>query len=217
MRLRSTRFTSETLPSPSISMKPCRFDRYSNSRLIMRLVADERLEEIVRKRHVAARLPVADRLRLLEFAVERDFRPHVEPERQVRPQRDFVNPVQVVPPDPAHRRARDQREDIAVGQHDQPRTQRRQNPPLELVEEIGAVHQRERHARHGIFRQQRVDVLAHQKRPPQPHRLAPRSLRTRAIRCSSEICVERPEPSVPSTTIRLPLSSSGFTPGSGIP
>ena len=34
---------------------------------------------------------------------------------------------------------------------------------------------------------------------------------------SSEICVERPEPSVPSTTIRLPLSSSGFTPGSGMP
>jgi hypothetical protein len=34
---------------------------------------------------------------------------------------------------------------------------------------------------------------------------------------SSSMCVERPTPSVPSTTMSLPWSGSASTPGSGVP
>ena len=171
MRLRKRRLRLETLLSPSSSMKPWRFERYSNSRLIMRLIADERLEQVVGKRHVAAGFPVADGLRFLEFAVEGDFWADVKPEREVRAQRGFVDAVQIIAADAANGGARDQREDVAVGEDDQAGAQRGKNAALELVEEIGAVHQRQRHARDGIFGEQAVDVFTDKVRAAQAHGL----------------------------------------------
>ena len=55
-----------------------------------RLIANEGPVEVVRKRHVAPGFPVADGLRFFEFARKRRFRAHVQPERQMRPQRHGV-------------------------------------------------------------------------------------------------------------------------------
>src|ERR1700730_1832447 len=85
-----------------------------------RLIPDKRLKQIVRQRHIAARLPVADRLRLLEFAVKRYLRPDVQPECQVGTEGNLVDSVKVVPSDPADCRARDQCENVAVGKNNQP-------------------------------------------------------------------------------------------------
>ena len=48
-----------------------------------------------------------------------------------------------------------------------PARKRRQNTMLDLVEKIRCVHQRQRQARHGVFRQQFVDVASHQIRAAQ--------------------------------------------------
>src|SRR2546422_10536070 len=132
------------------------------------LIADERPVEIVRKRHVAPGLPVADGLRLLELARKRGLRPHVQPEREVRAQRHGIQAAQIVAVDPAHHAAGDERENVAIRKHHGSRAQRGENAVLHLVEEIRRVHQPERQPRHRVFRQQLIDIFSDEIGPAQP-------------------------------------------------
>ena len=95
----------------------------------------------------------------------------IEPESQIRAQRDFINAVEIIAADAANGGARDQCEDVTVRENDQAGTQRGQNAALELIEEIGGVHQRESHARDGVFGQQAVNIFADEERTAQTHRL----------------------------------------------
>ena len=115
------------------------------------LVEDERLEQIVRERHVAAGFPVADRMGLAKFALERSFRAHIEPKRQVRTQGHFVQTVQVVALNPARGGTGNECVKVAVRQNDEIGAQRGDDAVLELIVEISGVHQGHRHARDGVF------------------------------------------------------------------
>src|SRR5262249_33887709 len=85
-----------------------------------RLIANERPVQIVGKRHVAARFPVADGLRFLKFAAESSFRADVEPKREMRTQRHGVESAEIVAIDSTHHAARDQREYVTIGENYSP-------------------------------------------------------------------------------------------------
>ena len=80
-------------------------------------------------------------------------------------------PCKIIAADAANGGARDQREDVAVGENDQAGTQRGEDAALELIEEIGAVHQRQSHARDGIFGEQAVNIFADEVGAAQAHGL----------------------------------------------
>ena len=78
----------------------------------------------------------------------------------MRAKRHRVKAADVIAIDAANDAARDQRENKSVGKHDGAGAQRGQNAVLDLIEEIRGVHQRQRQARDGVFREQLVDVAA---------------------------------------------------------
>ena len=119
------------------------------------------------KRHVAARLPVADGLRFAELAAEGGFRAHVQPESQMRAQRHGVEPAHVFAVDAAHHTAANQGEDITVREHDRAGAQRRQDAVLDLVKEICGVHQDEREAGHRVFGEEFINISPYEIRTPQ--------------------------------------------------
>ena len=82
------------------------------------LIADERPIQIVREGHVAARFPVTDGLGFAEFAAERGFRAHVEPESEMRAQSHGVKSAEIIAIDAANDAARDQCKNVAVGEND---------------------------------------------------------------------------------------------------
>src|SRR5258708_27745573 len=89
------------------------------------LVTHKRPVKIVRKRHITASFPIADRLRFAEFPAKRGFRAYIQPESKIRPQRHRVKPAQIIAVDSAHHTTRNEREDIAVGQNYRAGFQRR--------------------------------------------------------------------------------------------
>src|SRR5262249_23761931 len=82
------------------------------------LVADEGPIEVVRKRHVSARFPIADRLGLAKFAAERGFRTDVQPKGEMRAKRHGIKPTHVVAVDTSHDAAADQSKNVTIGEHD---------------------------------------------------------------------------------------------------
>src|SRR5579863_3767317 len=81
------------------------------------LIADKRPIEVVRERHVAPGLPIADRLRFLELSSKSRLGPDVEPKGEMRTQRHGIESVQVVAIDSAYDASCDQCEDKAIGQN----------------------------------------------------------------------------------------------------
>ena len=110
-------------------------------------------------------------MRFAKLALERYIRAHIEPERQIGTNGHLVKPVQVVALDAAGYRAGNQSIKVAVREDNKIGTQRGDDAVLELVVEIGGVHQRERHPCNRIFGQQRVDIFRHQAGTAQPHGL----------------------------------------------
>src|SRR6202035_2128517 len=78
------------------------------------LVKDEGLKQIVRKRKVSTRFPITDRMRFAKLALERHFRAHIEPEREIGTNRHFVKAAQVVTLNAAGYRAGDQSIKVTV-------------------------------------------------------------------------------------------------------
>ena len=116
----------------------------------------------------------------------------------------------------ADRRSRHQREEISIGEHDHPRSQGRQNPAFQLIVKVGA------------YISASVSRVTTFSASSTSMSFATSDDRRRPIVCtanpsdsshsvSNAIWVDRPEPSVPSRTIKVPLNSWSFTPGSGIP
>ena len=169
--LRSSRFTLATLVSPSSSTKSMPARKILKFFFYQRLITNEGLEEIIRERHVASRFPIADSVGFLEFAIEGDFGLDIQPESQDRAAAPFRksradNRAQ------CRERARARSACKCSGRRVQPGpSECRKNAPLKLIEEIGAVHQRQGHAGDGVFGQQRVDVVGHQQRTTQSRRL----------------------------------------------
>jgi len=126
------------------------------------LVADEGPVEIVRERHVAARFPVADGLGFLEFAGERSFGADIEPESNMRAERHGVETGEVIAIDAADDTSSDQRKDESIGEDNSTGAQRGNDAVLQLVEEIGGIHQSESEAGDSVFRKEFVNVAAHE-------------------------------------------------------
>src|SRR5215813_229171 len=82
-----------------------------------RLIADERPVQIVRKRHVPTGFPVADGLRFPKLATESGFRADVEPEGEMRSESHCVKTAEVVAINSADDAARNERENITVGEN----------------------------------------------------------------------------------------------------
>src|SRR5258707_7940756 len=115
------------------------------------LVAYEGPVQIVRERHVAASFPVADGLGFAKFAAEGGLRANVQPKSEMRTQSHGVKSAEVIAIDAANHAASDEREDIAVGENHGAGFERWNNTMFELIEKVGAVHQRESQARDGVF------------------------------------------------------------------
>ena len=64
--------------------------------------------------------------------------------------------------DPAYDRARHERVDVTIGQDDETRTQRRDDPVLELVREIGGVKQAERSRAKNVALHRPLQLAAHE-------------------------------------------------------
>ena len=76
-------------------------------------------------------------------AVERDLERHAEVERQVGAHREAVERAHPVGIHAAHHVARERGVDVAVGEHDHARLERRHDLALDAVREVGGVEQRE--------------------------------------------------------------------------
>src|SRR5271165_1129381 len=124
------------------------------------LVAHERPVEIMGARHVAAGFPVADGLGFLEFAGEGGFRADVQPEGEVRAQGHGVEAGEVIAIDAADDAAGDQGEDEAVGEDDGAGAKSGNDAVLELVEEVGGVHEGQGEAGDRVFGEEFVNVAA---------------------------------------------------------
>src|SRR5580692_2559909 len=116
-----------------------------------RLVADEGPVEIVGERHVAASFPIADGLGFFEFAREGGFWADVEPEGEMRAQGHGVEAGEVIAIDATNDAAGDEGEDEAVGENYGAGAESGNDAVLELVEEIGSVHESEGEASDGVF------------------------------------------------------------------
>ena len=103
-----------------------------------------------------------------------------------------------------HRVPRERRVHVAVGDHDEAGAQRRDDLVLEPVGEVGGVEQAERRHVELVAGLRLVDGLGEQRRARPAGVDDRRSPAPRASGVSCSICVERPTPSVPSMTIRLP-------------
>src|SRR5882762_3100605 len=126
------------------------------------LVADERPIEIVGERHVAAGFPIADGLGFFEFASEGGFGADVEPESEMWTEGHGVEAGEVIAIDAADDAAGDEREDEAVGEDDGAGAESRNDAMLELVEEVGGVHEGESETSDGVFGEEFVDVAANE-------------------------------------------------------
>ena len=82
-----------------------------------RLIADERPVQIVRERHIASRFPIADGLGFPKFAAEGGFGANVEPEGLMGAQGHGVEAAEVIAIDSADNTARDQSENVTVGEN----------------------------------------------------------------------------------------------------
>ena len=126
MRFRKSLFTETTLASPSMRQKAVALGKRFKFFFDFCLIQDEGLKQIVRKRKIPAGLPIADGMRFAKLALERHFRAHVEPEREIGANRHFVKAVQVVTLDAAGYRARDQSIKVSVREDNKIGTQRRE-------------------------------------------------------------------------------------------
>src|SRR5215831_15696549 len=81
--------------------------------------------------------------------------------------RHGVKSAHVVAVDAANDATAYQSENVAVGEHDGAGAQRGKNAVLDLVEEIGGVHQGQRQAGDGVFGEKLIDVAAHKVRTAQ--------------------------------------------------
>src|SRR6266404_2153871 len=124
------------------------------------LVTDEGPVEIVGERHVAAGFPVADGLGFFEFAGEGGFRADIEPEREMRAEGHGVEAREVIAVNAANDASSDEGEDEAVGENDGAGAKSGNDAVLELVEEIGGVHEGESEASDGVFGEELVDIAA---------------------------------------------------------
>src|SRR5260370_12206491 len=124
------------------------------------LVADERPVEIVGERHVTAGLPIADGLGFFEFAGEGGFRANIEPEGEMRAEGHGVEAGEVIAIDAPNDAAGDEGEDEAVGEDDGAGAKSGNDAMLELIEEIGGVHEGESEAGDGVFVEVVFDIAA---------------------------------------------------------
>src|SRR5215831_3056169 len=124
------------------------------------LVANEGPVEVVREGHVAAGFPIADGLGFLEFAGKSGFRADIEPEGKMRAEGHGIEASEIVAVDAANDAAGNEREDEAVGEDHGARPERGDDAMLELVEEVGGVHQSESETSDGVFGKKFVNVAA---------------------------------------------------------
>src|SRR5258705_912558 len=126
------------------------------------LVADEGPVEIVRERHITAGFPIADGVGFLEFAGEGGFRADVEPEGEMRAEGHGVEAGEVIAIYAANDAAGDEGEDEAVGEDDSAGAKSGNDAMLELIEEIGSVHEGKSEAGDGGFCEEVVGIAADQ-------------------------------------------------------
>src|SRR5579859_1059625 len=124
------------------------------------LIADERPVEIVGERHVAAGFPVADGLGFFELACEGGFGADIKPEGEMRAECHGVEAGEVIAIDAANHAAGNEREDETVGEDDGAGAEGGNDAVLELIEEIGGIHEREGEAGDGVFGEEFVNVAA---------------------------------------------------------
>src|SRR5216683_1894695 len=126
------------------------------------LIADEGPVEVVGEGHVAAGLPVADGLGFFEFAGKGGLGTDIEPESEMRAQGHGVKAGEVVSIDAANDAAGDKGEDEAVGEDDGAGAKGGNDAMLELIEEIGGVHEGEGEAGDSVFGEEFVNVAANE-------------------------------------------------------
>src|SRR5260370_21655359 len=124
------------------------------------LVANEGPIEVMRKGHVASGFPIADGLGFFEFASEGGFGANVEPKGEVRAKSHGVKASKVITIDTANDAASDQGEDETIGENDGARAEGGNDAMLQLIEEVGGVHDGEGETGDGVFGQELVDVAA---------------------------------------------------------
>src|SRR5206468_4474505 len=102
-----------------------------------------------------------------KFAAEGGFRTNVQPKSEMGAQSHSVKSAEVITIDAANHAASDERENVAVGENHGAGFERRNDAMFELIEKVGAVHQRESQASDGVFCQQLVDVATDKIRAAQ--------------------------------------------------
>src|SRR5208283_783847 len=126
------------------------------------LVANEGPIEVVRERHVASGFSVADGLGFFELASESGFGADVELEGKVRAKSHGVESGEVIAVDTANDAASDEGEDETIGEDDGARAESGNDAVLQLIEEVGGVHEGEGETGDSIFREELVDVAANE-------------------------------------------------------
>ena len=124
------------------------------------LVTNEGPIEVVREGHIAAGFPIADGFGFFELARESSFRANVEPKGEMRAKSHGVETGEVIAIDAANDAASDEGKDEPIGEDDGPGAESGNDAVLQLIEEVGGVHEGEGETGDGIFGEELVDVAA---------------------------------------------------------
>lgn len=107
------------------------------------LILDEAAVHVRRAVHIHAGFPIVQHGMLPQVPLDQNFRAHGEIKDGIGNKSDAVDLANPCRLNAANDRARHQRIDVTIGQNDEARTQRRNDPVLELVGEIGRIEQAE--------------------------------------------------------------------------